>query len=133
MNSLFAWGRQGFLEGSVSWLTDDIRVCLVNTSTYLVNLATHRTLDDVPIAAVLGTSSAMSGKTSTDGVADADDVSFSTTTAQLVSAAILYKYSATRSNARLIGYIDEAVNLPSQGGGPFLISWDNGANRIFRL
>jgi hypothetical protein len=133
MSNLYDWGRQSFLEGYISWLTDDIRVCLVNTVNYNVNLATHQTLADVPVAAVMGTSGALAGKTSTAGVADADDVVFSSTTAQLIGAAVIYKYNAVRSNARLIGYISSAINLPALGGGPFQFVWDNGPDRIFKL
>ena len=133
MNKLYNWGRQGFLEGLVSWLTDDIRVVLVNTQVYTVNLATHRTLADIPEAAVMGSSDGLTGKTSTDGVADADDVAFASTTAGFIGAAVIYKYNATRSNARLIGYIDTAINLPTTGGGPYRLVWDSTANRIFKL
>lgn len=121
------------MEGMVSWLTDDIRVVLVNTQAYTVNFATHQTLADIPEAAVMGTSSALSNKTSTGGVADADDVSFSSTTAGYIGAAVIYKYNATRSLARLIGYIDTAINLPTTGGGAYNLVWDSSNNRIFRL
>ena len=117
----------------LSWLTDDIRVVLVNTRAYTVNFATHRTLSDIPEAAVMGTSDALANKTSTDGIADADDVSFSSTTAGYIGAAVIYKYNAARSLARLIGYIDTAINLPTTGGGPYLLVWDSSAKRIFRL
>lgn len=133
MNKLYNWGRQGFLEGLTSWLTDDFRVILVNTNVYTVDLATHRTLADIPEAAVMGSSGALEGKTSTDGVADADDLYFSSTTAGPIGAAVLYKYNATRSLARLVGYIDTAINLPTTGGGPYRLVWDNTANRIFKL
>ena len=50
-NALYDKGRQGFLEGSIDWDTDDIRIILVDLADYTVNLATHDNLDDIPAGA----------------------------------------------------------------------------------
>lgn len=131
-NALYAKGRQGFLDGSIDWDTDDIRVCLVDTGTYTVDLAAHDNLDDV--SGIVATSAALSGKTATDGVADANDVTFSAVTGSSAEALVIYKHTGTASTSRLIAYIDTATGLPvTPNGGDITVQWDNGANKIFKL
>jgi len=54
-NALYDKGREGFLDGSIDWDTDTIRVILVDAADYTVNLATNQFLSDVPAAARVGT------------------------------------------------------------------------------
>lgn len=133
-NALYDHGREGFLDGSIDWDTDDIRVILVDTADYTVNLATHDNLDDIPAAARVATSGALTGKTVAAGVADADDVTFSSVTGDPSEALVIYKHTGTESTSRLIGYIDSATGLPvTPNGGDITVQWDNGANKIFKL
>lgn len=133
-NALYDAGRQGFLDGSIDWDTDDIRVILVDTADYTVNLATHDNLDDVVAAARVAVSASLSSKTVTAGVADAADVTFSSVTGDPSEALVIYKHTGTESTSRLIAYIDTATGLPvTPNGGNITVTWDNGANRIFKL
>lgn len=133
-SGLFDKGREGFLDGSIDWDTDDIRTILVDTGAYTVNLATHQTLADVAGAARIAVSGALGTKTVTAGVADAADVTFTAVTGASVEAIVVYKHTGAES-ARLICYIDTATSgLPvTPNGGDITIQWDNGANRIFKL
>lgn len=133
-NALYDAGRQGFLDGSIDWDTDDIRAILIDVADYTVNLGTHDNLDDVAVAARVATSSALSGKTVTAGVADAADVTFSTVTGDPCEAIVIYKHTGVESTSRLIAYIDTATGLPvTPNGGNITVAWDNGANKIFKL
>ncbi len=133
-NALYDKGREGFLDGSIDWDSDDIRVILIDTDDYTVNLATHDNLDDIPAAARVATSGALTGKTVTDGVADVDDVTFSSVTGDQSEALVIYKHTGTESTSRLIAYIDSATGLPvTPNGGDITVQWDNGANKIFKL
>ena len=134
-SALYDKGREGFLDGSIDWDTDDIRAILVDTGAYTVDLATHDMLDDVPSGARIAVSSALGSKTVTAGVADAADVTFTSVTGASVEAIVLYKHTGVESTSRLIAYIDTASSgLPvTPNGGDITISWDSGANRIFRL
>jgi hypothetical protein len=67
-NALFDPGREGFLDGSIDWDTDDIRVMLVK-STYVFSAA-HKFVADLG-AVDNGRSAALRNKTVTSGVADA--------------------------------------------------------------
>ena len=133
-NQLYDKGREAFLKGDIDWLNDDIKVILVDTADYTVDLATHDNLDDVPSAARVATSGALTGRTVTGGVADAADVTFSSVTGDQSEALIIYKDTGTESTSRLIAYIDSATGLPvTPNGGDISVVFDNGSNRIFKL
>jgi predicted dehydrogenase len=131
-NALFDKGREGFLDGSIDWDTDDIKACLVDTGTYTVDLATHDFLDDV--SGIVATSGNFASKTVAAGVADAADVTFSAVTGATVEAIVIYKDTGSAATSRLIAYIDTGTGLPvTPNGGDISIAWDSGANKIFKL
>jgi hypothetical protein len=134
-SALYDSGREGFLDGSIDWDTDDIRAILIDTTDYTVDLANHNMLDDVAAGARVAVSAALGSKTVTAGVADAADVTFTAVTGDSVEAIILYKHTGTESTSRLIAYIDTASSgLPvSPNGGDITVTWDSGANKIFKL
>lgn len=132
-NALYDKGRQGFLEGAIDWDTDTIKVALIDTGSYTVNLATHDNWDDAS-AGVVGTPQTLGGKTVADGVADANDVTFTAVSGATVEALIIFKDTGTPSTSRLIAYIDTGTGLPvTPNGGDIIVVWDSGANRIFKL
>ena len=133
-NALYDKGRQGFLEGSIDWDTDTIKAVLIDAADYTVNLATHQYLSDIPSAARVATSAALSGKTVTNGVADANDFTFTAVSGDPSEALVIYKDTGTEGTSRLIAYIDTATGLPvTPNGGDINVAWDNGANKIFKL
>lgn len=133
-NALYDKGREGFLDGSIDWDTNTIKCVLIDTADYTVNLSTHDNLDDVAGAARVATSSALSGKSVTAGVADANDLTFSSVSGDSVEALIIYKDTGVESTSRLIAYIDTATGLPvTPNGGDITVTWDSGASKIFKL
>ena len=133
-NELYDKGREGFLDGSIDWDTDDIRCILVDAADYSVDLAAHDNLDDIPAGARVATSAALTGKTVVAGVADADDVTFSAVTGDQSEALVIYKHTGTESTSRLIAYINDATGLPvTPNGGDITIQWDSAASKIFKL
>ena len=132
-NALYDKGREGFLDGSIDWDTDTIKVALIDTGVYTVNLSTHDMWDDAS-AGVIGTPQTLGTKTVTAGVADAADATFTAVTGATVEALIIYKDTGTPSTSRLIAYIDTATGLPvTPNGGDITVAWDSGANKIFKL
>lgn len=202
-NALFEKGRQGFLDGSIDFDTDDIRVILAdlddfaklitgatnaspivitsnshgfsngdivaisnvggNTAAngvwtvanvtantfelsgstgngaytsggYAVNLTVLDNLDDIPSGARVAVSGSLAGKTVTNGVADANDVTLTSVTGDRSEALIGYKHTGTESTSRLIWLIDTATGLPiTPNGADINIAWANTANKIFKL
>lgn len=132
--ALYDAGREGFLAGDISWRDDTIRALLVDTNDYTVDLTAHRFLSDVPSAARVATSDALTGKTFAAGVADADDAVWTKATGDESEAIVLYADTGTVGTSRLISYVDEAGGLPVlPNGGDISVTWDSGADRIFRL
>jgi phage tail sheath gpL-like len=133
-NSLYDKGREAFLCGGINWLADNIKAVLVDASDYTPNLATHQYLSDIPSGARVATSGAMSGKTATAGVADADDIVFAAVTGDPSEYMVLYKDTGTDTTSPLIAFIDTATGLPvTPNGTNITVQFDAGVNRIFKL
>ncbi len=133
-NALYEKGREGFLAGEIDWDTDVIKAVLIDAADYTVNLAAHQFLSDIPPAARVATSAALTGKTVANGVADAADLTFPMVSGDHVEALVISQDTGTEGTSRLIAYIDTATGLPvTPNGGDINVAWDNGANKIFKL
>lgn len=133
-NSLYDLGRQKFLEGAISWSADTIKIVLVDLADYTPDLAADEFLSAVPAPARVATSGALASKTTAAGVADAADVTLTAVTGDISEALVIYKDTGSAATSPLIALFDTAGGLPvTPNGGDILISWDNGANRIFKL
>lgn len=133
-NSLYGLGREAFLNADIDWTADNIRVILIDAADYTVAIDTHDFLDDVAAGARVATSGNLASKTSTLGVADGADFTFTAVTGDVSEALIIYQHTGTESTSHLIAYIDSATNLPiTPNGGDITVSWDSGANKIFKL
>jgi hypothetical protein len=131
-NTLYTLGRQAFLDGNIAWSSNTIKTALV-AAAYTPNLATHQYLSDIG-ANIVGTAQTLASKTSTGGVADAADVTFTAVTGSVVNYVLIYKDTGSSSTSPLIALIDSAVNLPiTPTGVDIAITWDNGTNKIFKL
>jgi len=110
-----------------------VKVALVDTNDYTYS-ASHDMYDDVS-AAVVGTPVAIGSKTFTDGVFDGADVTLTSVSGDQSEALVIYIDTGTPSTSRLVAYIDTGVTgLPvTPNGGDITITWDNGANKIFKL
>lgn len=132
-NNLFNPGREGHMDGSIIETTGDIRAMFVR-STYTF-VASHKFVSDLG-AVDNGRTVALTAKTITDGVFDAADTTLVATAAVACNALVVFQHSGLDSTARLIAYLDTPAS-----GLPFTpaasqnvpITWDNGANRIFKL
>ena len=133
-NALYDKGREGFLDGSIDWDTNDTRIILIDEADDTIDLAVDDNLDDRAAASRVATSGAMASKTATNGVADAADVTWTAVTGDPSESIDGYKHTGTESTARLIFNIDTATGLPvTPNGGDITAQWDNGANKIFKL
>jgi hypothetical protein len=127
-------GTLGTTSGTAIDLIDDnIKIALIDTADYTYSAA-HDFLNDVAGAAIVATSSNLSGKSVTGGVFDATDVTLTSVTGDVCEAIIIYKDTGTSSTSPLIAYIDSGAGLPvTPGGGNIDIIFDSGANKIFAL
>jgi hypothetical protein len=133
-NALYDLARQAFLDGDLDWAAQDFKVYLIDTADYTVNLATHDFADDIGGAAKVATSGNLAGKTSTAGVADANNITFTAVTGDPCEALVIWQDTGNQATSRLVAYIDTATGLPvTPNGGDITVTWDNGANKIFKL
>lgn len=133
-NALYGKGRQKFLEGGIAWLTDNIKAVLVDAADYTVSINTHEFLSDIAGAGRVATSGNMSTKTSTLGVADVADFTFTAVTGDPSEVIVFYKDTGSAATSPLIAYIDTATGLPvTPNGGDINVQIDNGSNRLFAL
>lgn len=131
-NALYAKGREKFLNADIDWLADNI-IAILLTAGYTPNLTTHEFVTDLGANEVTRTA-ALSGKSSTAGVADASDATILNVTGAAVTQIALAKDSGSSATSPLIALIDTGTNLPvTPTGGDITLTWDNGANKIFKL
>ena len=131
-NRLYDLGRESFLKGEISWSGDNIKACLVDSASYTPDTAADQFLSDM--SGVVATSGNLASKTTTDGVADAADVTFSSVIGNQSEYIVVYQDTGTPSTSRLIALVDTATGLPvTPNGGDIVVQWDSAANKIFKL
>ena len=130
-NTLYPKGKQRMLTAGINFLTDTIKAILV-TDSYTYSTA-HEFRSD--LGTTVGTAQTLTNKSVTDGVFDADDITFATLApGSNLKAVILYKDTGVAGTSALIDYIDVVTGLPmATNGGDVQIQWDNGAYKIFSL
>jgi len=134
-NVLYPKGKEAYLSAAVDMTSDTIKVALIKTSAGYTYSAAHQYYSDVtPGSNTIGTPQTFTTKTVTNGVFDADNVTFTAVTGAAVGAVIIYKDTGVAGTSPLIAYIDTATGIPvTPNGGDITISWDNGSNKIFAL
>lgn len=133
-SGLYAFGRQSFLDGDIDWSGDNIKVLFVDANDYTVSLSTHQFHSDIPGGAIVATSGNLASKTSTNGVADAADLTVATVTGDVFEALVIYKDTGVSGSSILIAYIDDYTGLPcTPNGSNITVAWPNDGNKIFML
>lgn len=133
-NGLYAKNVTKFLTGTLSW-SGNIKVVLIDTAAYTVDLVNHEFLSDIPSGARVATSANLTGVTAlTNGVADADDVTFTALTGASVEALAAYADTGTAGTSSLYFYFDTISGLPvTPNGTNVVVTWANDASRIFQI
>ena len=127
-NALYDHGREGFLDGSIDWDTDDIKMYLVDEGVDTIDLANDSA--NSAVTSPVATSGNFGSKDVSAGVADAANVTFSSVTGAQSESLSIFSNTASR----LICNIDTATGLPvTPNGGDITVQWDDGANKIFKL
>lgn len=133
-NALYDLGREKFLNGEIDWTDDDIKLLLVDTADYTVNLVTDEFHSDVTGAGIVATSGNFASKTTALGVADAADVILTSVSGDVSEAVVIYKDSGVSATSPLIAYIDSATGLPvTPNGSDITIEWADTSDKIFKL
>lgn len=133
-NALYDRGRQGFLAGEIDWDSNNIKLVCVDEGDDTINLTTDEDLADRLAGSRVATSGNFASKTTTAGVADAADVTLTSVTGDQFESIDIYQDTGVEATSLLIANIDTATGLPlTPDGGNVTVTWDSGANRIFKL
>lgn len=133
-NTLYDKARQRFLEAQINWMTDTVKAILVDTGAYTPQTAIHEYLADIPLSARIAGPVTLTAKATTGGAADAADSTFTSVSGPSIEAIVIYIDTGTEATSPLVAYIDTATGLPiTPNGGDIIVTWDNGANKIFKV
>ncbi len=108
---------------------------------FIANLSLTFLSEFVPLAGRVATSAALNGKTITSGVADANDVSWSSVAGDPTEAVIIVRTAAldadpdlTDTAQSLVAFYGSLSGLPLPAN-PGTVNWtiDNGVNKLFKL
>lgn len=116
-NTLYDFCRQRFLEAQINWMTDTIKVILVDTGAYTPQTSVHQYLSDIPTSARIAGPVTLTSKATTGGAADAADVTFTAVSGASIEAIVIYVDTGTESTSPLIAFIDTATGLPITPNG----------------
>lgn len=132
-NAIYPKWKEGLMQGSANTsLTGTLKAALVDAGTYTYSSA-HQFYSSV--SGVQGTPVALTTKTYTNGVLDADDLTWTSVSGVSAEAIILYIDTGVAGTSPLVAYLDTGyTGLPvTPNGGNITVAWDNGANKIFAL
>lgn len=125
--------RDFFLGGDNDWDSDH-RTFLVDGADYTPNMSTHNFLDDIASGARVGTATAIANRTHSAGVADGDDTTLTSVSGDPSEYIAIYQHTGTESTSDYGVLFDTATGLPvTPNGANITITWDSGANKIFKL
>lgn len=132
-NALYPKFKENVMKGLIDLTTGVVKVALVDTGTYTYS-ATHANVGSLT-GHTVGTAQTIGTVSVTDGIVDGADVTYTAVTGNSVEAIVIYVDSGVEATSYLVAYIDTGVTgLPvTPNGGDIAITWDNGANKIFKL
>ena len=132
-NAIYTKALNSFLLGEIDWVSDSISAILIDTTKYTVDIANHQYLSSIAAGARVATA-ALAGKSASGGVADATDLVFTAVTGAACAAIAFVKMTGNEATSNLLLYFDTATGLPvTPNGGDLTLTFDNGANKIFKL
>lgn len=131
---IYDLAREAFLKGDLDWASHDIKAVLVDGADYTPSASTDDFLADIAAGGRVATSSNFASKTTTLGVADAADITFSTVTGDQCEYIVIYRDSGDAATSELIAKIDSYTGLPvTPNGGNITVSWPSDSNKVFKL
>ena len=147
-NAIYDVARKMLLDGQLIWdsSSTNIGVCLIGDGYGSPSISSPTaSLADIPVTNRLNGAEGDQGViftnaiSTTEGAADAEDVTFHTvplpSPAQDVKAVYIYKKGSTTDETQMksILWLDSATGLPiTPNGGDIIVTWDGGVNKIFR-
>lgn len=132
-NAIYPKWKEAILNGGSNVaLNGTVRATLVDLADYTYGAA-HEFITSVPVGARVATVTLSSGKTYTNGLFDAADVTFPAVTGDPSEALIIWIDTTVEATSRLVAFFDTGVTgLPvTPNGGDINIAWN--VSGIFQL
>ena len=132
-NALYPKFKENVMKKLIDLTTDTVKAVLVDTGVYTYS-ATHANVGSLA-GATVGTAQTIGTISVTDGIVDGADVTYTAVTGNSVEAIVIYVDSGVEATSYLVAYIDtDVTGLPvTPNGGDIALTWDSGANKIFKL
>lgn len=142
-NAFYDKGKEKLISGgaatgttsgsSIKLDTDTIKAALLSSS-YVPNLSTHEFYSEISTY-LLNTPKTLAGKTYSQGVFDADDITYTAVTAGATAKYVaLFKDTGTASTSPLLALFDTITGFPvATNGADIVIVWPSDGNKIFAL
>lgn len=130
-NAIYPKYKEAVIQSSAnSSLTGTVKVALVDSGTYTYSAA-HEFLSS--LSGVVGTAQTLATKTYTDGVFDADNVTYTAVSGASVEALVIYIDTGVAGTSRLVAYLDTGfTGLPvTPSSGDIIVTWN--ASGIFAM
>lgn len=125
-SGVYSTGVKAFIDGDVDFLVDTIKVCLIKSASYTVNLTTDDFFNDVTAGARatngIGTLASKTSTISTNVITvDAADTTLTSVTGSgTFDAVVVYKDTGTESTSQLIAYLELTSGITLNGGNVVL-------------
>ena len=134
-NAIYPKAKEAFLSADIDMTANTIKIALVDLGAYTYNAAHefHSSLAGIPTN---GTVTVGTNKTVTNGVFDADDITFTAVpVGNTLEALVLFKDTGDPATSPLLVFIDNVTSgLPvTPNGGNISVTFDATANKIFAL
>jgi hypothetical protein len=130
-NAFYGKGKDNILKGNVALLTSTIKLQLLDTGVYTVNLATHEFHSS--LTGLVGSPQTLASKVLNLGLFTAAALVFPTLSGVTVEAAALYLDTGTSATSPLIAYYDTAGGFTlTPNGQDLTLNW-HATDGVFRI
>ena len=134
-NFIYGKAKEALLNGQFNVSSDTLKVLLV-TQSYVPNQNVDQFVSNISNSHIKVRTGALSGVTSTLGVLDASNLTYSNYDGTSFHALVIYKDTGSDNTSRLLAYIDSANGIPFLGINEttdITINWSNGSSKIISL
>lgn len=132
MSFKYNYGRELLLRGQIDWLSNDIRLCVVDS--FYNPSPTHRFISDIPSNAIVRRSGFLQSKAATDGFARAIPIPlFTLSHGNPILGVIFFKDTGDDATSPLLAFVDDAVAFPLTAVGfDYYFAYDSIEGGFFR-
>lgn len=121
-NAIYPKWKESLVSAALSGV---VKATLIDLADYTYS-DTHDFINDIPVAARVATVAISTGKTFTNGLFDAGDVTFPSVTGDQSEALVIWIDTTVEATSRIVAFFDSGVEgLPvTPNGGDINITWN---------